>query len=97
MTGKDTVQATFYVQVAPEFYRGYGATDSMASVRGAKVTGFTQKKSQNPKGGTIEVKLTIELPKAVFLPLRPEAIIVVPESMTASHPIEVEALDPNEE
>lgn len=34
--------------------------------------------------------------KGAFLPLRPEAIVVVPESMTTPHPVQVEAHDANE-
>jgi hypothetical protein len=42
------------------------------------------------------VKVTIEIPKGAFLPLRPEAIVIVPESLTAPHPVTVEAQDANE-
>ena len=90
------VRATVYLQVAPEVSRYYPKDDAR-SIQGAKVVGSTQKRSSKPQGGTVEVKLTVELPKAAFLPLRPEAIVVVPESMTTPHPIEVEAADANEE
>lgn len=96
MSSNGMVQATVFLQVAPERSRYY-ATDDIDSIRGAKVVGATQKRSSAPKGGTVEVKLTVEIPKAAFLPLRPEAIVVVPESMTAAHPITVEATDANEE
>jgi hypothetical protein len=90
----DTVRATVYLQVQPEFSRF--DRDSPAGVRAAKVVGSTMNRSQHPKPGTVEVKITIELPKAAFLPLRPEAIVIIPESLTTPHPVEVEALDPNE-
>ncbi|MDR6142063.1 hypothetical protein QE375_001617 [Microbacterium foliorum] len=91
----ENVRATVYLQVAPEVSRFYPRDDSR-SIQGAKVVGSTQKRSSKPQGGTVEVKLTVEIPKAAFLPLRPEAIVIVPESMTTPHPIEVEASDANE-
>lgn len=92
----ETVQATVYLQVAPETSRYY-PKDDPNGIRGAKVVGSTQKRSSKPQAGTVEVKLTVEIPKAAFLPLRPEAIVIVPESMTTPHPITVEAADANEE
>lgn len=82
------VDATFYAQIQPEF------TYSGEHVRSAKVVNFTQKKPDRPKGGTVLVKLTIRVPEAAFLPLRPEAIVVIPEDMSIAQPIEVEAVDP---
>ncbi|WP_193596101.1 hypothetical protein [Microbacterium sp. YJN-G] len=92
----ESVRATVYLQVAPEISRYY-PRDDPRGINGAKVVGSTQKRSSAPRAGTVEVKLTVEIPKAAFLPLRPEAIVVVPESMTTPHPIEVEAADANEE
>lgn len=90
----ETVRATVYLQVAPEITR-YWAKDDPRAIQGAKVVGSTQKRSSAPKPGTVEVKLTVELPKSAFLPLRPEAVVVVLESLTTPHPIEVEAEDAN--
>lgn len=99
MSVADSVRATVYLQVQPEYLAWYGASqrDTAAAIRGAKVVGSTQNKSTRPKPGTIEVKLTVELPKAAFLSLRPEAVVVIPETLTQPHPVEVEALDANEE
>lgn len=92
----ESVKATVYLQVQPEF-AGYSyQKDTPASVRAAKVVGSTMNRSTKPKPGTVEVKITIELPKSAFLPLRPEAVVVIPESLTTPHPVEVEALDANE-
>jgi hypothetical protein len=90
----ETVKATVYLQVEPERTPYYDA-DDVRGIRGAKVVNATQKRSARPKGGTVEVKIAIELPKAAFLPLRPEATVVVPESLTAPHPVEVVAEDAN--
>lgn len=93
---KETVRATVYLQVAPEV-ASWLDESSPNYINGAKVVNATQSRSRKPRGGTVEVKLTVEIPKAAFLPLRPEAIVVVPESMTTPHPIEVEAADANED
>lgn len=98
-TNNDAVRATVYLQVQPEYTwraKQRREFDKPDSLEGAKVIGSTQNKSQKPKPGTVEVKITIEIPKGAFLPLRPEAIVVVPESMTQPHPVEVEAADANE-
>jgi hypothetical protein len=86
------VDATFYAQVTPEWsaYPVYGDKKLV----GAKVARVTQTRPDKPIGGTVLVKLTIRLPASAFLPLRPEAIVVVPESLTSATPIEVVAEDP---
>jgi hypothetical protein len=91
----DTVKSTVFLQVQPEYF-SYGNHDEASAIRGAKVVGSTQKRSMQPKPGTVEVKITIEIPKGAFLPLRPEAVVVIPQSLTNPHPIQVEALDANE-
>ncbi|ARC56010.1 hypothetical protein AS850_02845 [Frondihabitans sp. 762G35] len=90
----DSVQATVYLQLEP--VHNYLPRDNPQSLIGAKVVGLTQKKAAKPRGGTVEVKLTIQVPKGAFLPLRPEAVIVIPQELTQAHPITVDATDPNE-
>lgn len=92
----ETVRATVYLQVQPEYNRWMGDRSKPESIGGAKVVRSTQKRSAAPEPGTVEVKLTIELPKTAFTPLAPEAIVVIPDSLTTPHPIEVEAADANE-
>lgn len=87
-----THDATFYAQVEPEWHGSYGGNDP--ALRGIKVVTVTQQRPRHPRGGTVTVKLTIRVPDAAFLPLRPEAVVVVPESMTEVNPIEVEAVEP---
>lgn len=99
MTNNEAVRATVYLQVQPEYsWRAKQSKrfDEPSAIDGAKVIGSTQNKSQKPKPGTVEVKVTIEIPKGAFLPLRPEAIVIVPESLTEPHPVAVEAQDANE-
>ncbi|WP_217181431.1 hypothetical protein [Streptomyces sp. AC495_CC817] len=93
----ETVRATVYLQVQPEYLRWMPDHSKPESVSGAKVVRSTQKRSAAPEPGTVEVKLTIELPKTAFTPLAPEAIVVIPESLTQPHPITVEAADANED
>lgn len=45
----------------------------------------------------IAVKVTVEIPESAFEPLRPTALVVVPESLIHRAPIEVEAADATEE
>ncbi len=99
MIGPDVVRATVYLQVQPEYSwqaKQYRQFDTPSAIQGAKVVGSTQGKSQKPKPGTVEVKVTIEIPKGAFLPLHPEAIVVIPESLTAPHSVTVKAENPNE-
>lgn len=91
---RDTVRATTHLQVAPEIAH-WLSEDHPSYIQGAKVVAATQNRPQKPKPGTVEVKITIEIPRSAFLPLRPEAVVVVPESMTIPHPIQVEAEDAN--
>jgi len=99
MNNPDAVRATVYLQVEPQ-YTWYAKQrrefDQPGSIEGAKVISSTMNRSQKPKPGTVEVKVTVEIPKGAFLPLRPEAIVVIPENLTNPHPVEVEALDANE-
>lgn len=90
MSSKD---ATFYVQIEPEWSHWVDSSGDR-QVRGIKAVGITQKRPDRPRSGVIVAKLTVRVPDAAFLPLRPEAIVVVPADMVATSPIEVEAGDP---
>jgi hypothetical protein len=88
------VDATFYAQVEPEWgYRAPG--DEERSLRRVRVVRVTQQRPTQPKPGTVLVKLTLRVPAAAFYPLRPEAVVVVPESLTEATPVEVVAEDPH--
>ncbi|MGN8049573.1 hypothetical protein ACTJKO_07750 [Curtobacterium sp. 22159] len=94
-----TVKATAFLQIEPEWSPlAYGSDrDNPASVRCAKAVAITQKRSKSPRPGTVEVKITIEIPAGAFVPLRPEATVVIPEELITAHPIVVEAADAGEE
>lgn len=87
-------RTTFYAQVEPEFYTSYGGTKQ--HLRSIKVARITQKRPGRPVGGTVLVKLTLEIPDQAFLPLEPEAVIKVPASMVEINPIMVEAEEPDD-
>lgn len=90
------VDAEVYLQVDPEWWQ-YRDRDAERAVRGARVVRLTQNRPTKPVPGTVlvKVKVTIRIPKAAFLPLRPEAVVTIPEDMTLTAPIEVEAGDPS--
>jgi hypothetical protein len=92
MSSPTHVDATFYAQVEPIW--GWARTAADRPLTGAKAVHITQKRPERQRGGTVLVKLTIRVPRAAFLPLRPEAVVVVPEDMTLTQPIEVLAGDP---
>lgn len=87
-------KATFWATVEPTWNRW--DNERLAAIKVTKVT--QSKPNRSARLGTVTVKLTLDIPDAAFLPLRPEAIIVVPEDMVAANlPITVEATDPEVE
>jgi len=87
------VTATLYLQVEPEWY-AYSAVDGVPVLRGAKAVNLTQRMPREQRGGTVLVKLVIRVPATAFLPLRPAAVVVIPDDMTVTEPIAVTAEDP---
>ena len=86
--------ATFYAQVEP-VWSWWKDSNGEQDLQGAKVVAITQKRPSKPRSGVVITKLTIRIPDSAFLPLRPEAIVVIPENMTAASPLEVLAEDAN--
>ncbi len=86
------VRTTVYLQVEPEWsYSG-------EQVRGAKVVRLTQRApGGNQIGGTVLVKITLDVAENAFKPLRPEAVVVIPEGLGVAKPIEVFAEEPDPE
>jgi hypothetical protein len=82
--------ATTYLQIEADTYNNYGEP----RVRNIRVVNATQKRPTKPKPGAVIVRLEIEVPDGAFLPLRPEAKVIVPESMTEQVPVVVEAVEP---
>lgn len=93
----DTHDATFYVQLEPEWSRMPDYRTGEKTVRAVKAARITQSRPDRPKPGTVVIKLTTRVPDAAFLPLRPEAVIEIPTDLTDPHPVEVTATDPQED
>lgn len=81
------MKTTVYLQVEPHISRYSGKPDSMHVAR------TTSSKPKKPLGGTVTVKVTLDIPVEAFMPLEPEATIVIPAAMIQPNPIEVEAGD----
>jgi hypothetical protein len=82
------VNATFYVQIEPEWSRW--TPDVLMSAKAARLT--QSKPGKTSTADAVVVKMTVQLPESVFRPFVPEAVVVVPESM-AGDVIDVEAVD----
>lgn len=96
MRNNETVEVTAYLQLKPTSYRS-GRPTTPEQITGMKVIGITQKRSQNPQPGTVEVKLELRVPRKAFLPLLPSVVVEIPDSLTQAHPVEVSAVDGFEE
>lgn len=94
----EKVDATFYAQVEPQW--GYQTTYDRKNgvpprLLGAKVVATTQQRPGRPRSGVVLVKLTLRLPAGAFLPLQPEAVVEIPDSLTETV-LEVTATDPTD-
>ena len=87
--------ATFYVQIEPVFSR-FESRDGERALHSIKAVGITAKRPAKPRSGVVVAKLTVRIPDAAFMPLRPEAIVVVPEDLVTVSPITVSAEDAQE-
>lgn len=94
------VDATFYAQVEPRWARPHPYWDDASGnphLEGAAVIALTQSRPRKPRSGVVVTKLTLRLPASAFLPLQPEAIVVVPSDMIElGSVIEVQASDPRD-
>lgn len=57
-----------------------------------RVLKATQRKPTVVEPDCVVVKVKLRVPRAAFEPLRPEAVVTVPESLV-QHPVAVEAVD----
>jgi hypothetical protein len=75
----------------------YGPSDpetGLKSIDSAKITMARQGRSPRLGADEILIKVAIQLPKSVFDPITPSALIVVPEELILDrHTIEVEATE----
>lgn len=89
-------KATFYLQLEADVNQRYIGGEHREAVTGIRAVAITQKRPTRPRSGAVITKLTIQVPDGAFLPLRPEAVVVIPEGMTELSPIQVEAIDPHD-
>lgn len=94
---RSSVDATFYVQIEATRSRWEKNAAGEPAVDSAKAVRITQARPQRQAPGTVMVKLTVRLPVAAFDPLRPEAIVEIPASLTEAAPVEVVAEPPGGE
>ena len=80
------MKTTCYLQVEPTFYR-WGSGDP--TLREIRVKRVTQSRPRDPIPGSVIVKLTIDIADEAFLPLKPEATVVIP--VTHTEPVLVES------
>lgn len=84
----DSHETTFYIQVKPTWNKW---SDMVSNIR---VVNLTQKKPEKASGGSVTVKLTLRIPDSVFMPLIPEAVVVISNDMASLNQIEVSVDDP---
>ena len=90
MSDWDTVDATGYL-IIEGTRRRYGDR----SVDTAKLVALRVNRPARLDRDQVAVKVTLRIPAAVFDPLTPQALVIVPGSLVDRAPIEVEAVDPN--
>jgi hypothetical protein len=91
-----TVDATMYVQLAPEWERYWEDDEGNKILAKAKHVATTLNKPPRQRSNTVLLKLTVRVPAGAFLPLAPQAVVVIPEGMTTTEPIEIQVEDPND-
>lgn len=91
-----SVDVPVYLLVEPQWKdrRWWSDAQGRPILEGAKVVKSTQGRPSIPREGVI-TKVTLRIPAAAFLPLQPEAVVVV--SMDDLETIVVAATNPGEE
>jgi hypothetical protein len=87
------MRTTVFLTVTPTFRRRYSGGEWENVPHELRVTKLTQKR---PSGPGVVVKLTLDIPAAAFMPLRPEAIVEV-DLDDAQTIVSVEVEPPEEE
>lgn len=87
----ETVDVEFYVLAEPVWHDWLKDAQGRPLLRSAKVVKATQGKPTVPREG-VATKLTLRFPASAFLPLQPEAVVVIQPGDAET--ITVEATDP---
>lgn len=88
-----SIDVPVYLLVEPTWSEWSRDDSGRPVLTGGKVVKATQKKPSVPREG-VAVKITLRVPASAFLPLQPEAVVVLRESDAET--IVVEASDPSE-
>lgn len=87
-----------YLSIEPVWSRWNKTADGHPYPEGGRITGVTKKAPAGRQApGTLVTKIKLRIPIGAFLPLRPEAVITIPEGLLVGKAIEAEALDAHEE
>jgi hypothetical protein len=93
-------KTTTYITVEPRWGRvNPSVNDGVPPLEGIKVVSITQSRpqgSRRTRTGSISFKAIIIVPDSVFMPLRPQVVIEVPEDAIITNPITVEVTMPDE-
>lgn len=84
----DMVEATFHAIFEPRWARG-----TTTRVMRMEFVRATKNRPSSLRNGGVAVKLTVQMPKNVFMPLQPEAVITVTPGQATV--ILAEAVDPD--
>lgn len=90
------VDVPFYAQIAPRWEDWRHDAAGNPILEGARCVALTQEKPKKPRPGVVVTKLTLRFPAGAFLPLSPEAVVVIPADLTVTTPLEVTAFHPGD-
>lgn len=78
----------------------WGKPNPETGLRGIEDTRIAGARANRPaklERDQIAVKITVDVPDAAFEPLTPSAVVTVPTELTQRGPIDVDAVDANDE
>lgn len=81
-----------YLQVKPTRWSWAGADRPRRPIEG-KIERCTTKKPQHPVGGTVLVKLTLDVADEAFMPLEPKVEVKIPAIHTTAIEVESEPME----
>lgn len=84
------MKTTCYLQIEPEFGDYSYNRDKLQAIHVRRVT---KKRPDNPIGGSVVLRLSLDIADAAFLPLTPEATVVVPVEHTEAVVVESEPVE----
>lgn len=80
-------ETTVFLQVEATGFTNrwdHSTRTNVDDIRGLRVAAINQKRPDKPKPGCIVVEVKIRMPIAAFLPMKPTAIVDIPDTFTAA-------------